>query len=1023
MNRTELPEIRAVETPSTPSKPKWQATALALAVSAALGLTALDAQALAMGRVSVQSALGEPLRADIDIPEINAEEAASLRVVVASPQAFKAAGMEYSPALANVQITLQRRADGRYFLRLASDRPVSDPFVDIILETNWSSGRIVRDYTMLFDPPSMRQGAAPLTAQVAPVPSQPGRAGSTPSTTAQAVPRTAPSVQAPAAPVARAPRAAPAAPAPSAASVPSAAAAPRTPSGGTPSSDGKRVTVQSGDTATRIANANRPSTISLDQMLVAMLRANPDAFIGGNVNRLRAGAVVDVPSAEQAAAVPPGEASQTLVAQSRDFNEFRRRLAEGLPTAQVAPADRQASGRVQAQVDDKKPGAATPDKLTLSKGAVQGKANEEQIARQRAEQDAATRVAELNRNIAEMNRLGAASPSAGAAAGAPRPAGNTTAAATPGRPATAAGPGVAVPGSAAANAPVAAAPAPAAATPTPAPTAAPTPAPTPAPTSAPTPAPTSAPAAAPAVSAPSNAASAVAPSAAAASAAAPAATAAALAASAPGSVATDSASPAIANPAPAASSSTASKAPAPTPAPVAETTLVDDLLENPIVPATVGGLLLAALLGFGLFKARQRRKSTQVDSSFLESRLQPDSFFGASGGQRVDTAEGGSSMSGSSMVYSPSQLDAAGDVDPVAEADVYLAYGRDLQAEEILKEALRINPQRVAIHAKLLEIYAKRRDAKAFMQVATDARALTGGSGPEWDRISELGRELDSSNPLYGGAGQAPGQGARGGVGGVPVAAGVGAGAAGIAAASLTSAPAPSASPSAVDLDLDLDFSLDDDAPAPALDSANAPAMPDMLGRTLPGGNVLVNSDFGTAPNVEPPAPSFDLPPLPVQQPQSATFDAPDLSFADNSLEFDSEPVGSTSATPPAAAVPAAAPASVAPDPGMIEFDLGALSLDLGTPATPAVAPALPAPSDSAFEPDTLDAPLSTAGVPLSTGFDDSQQDPLATKLALAEEFNAIGDPDGARSLAEEVLAEASGDLKSRAERFLAEIG
>ena len=77
----------------------------------------------------------------------------------------------------------------------------------------------------------------------------------------------------------------------------------------------------------------------------------------------------------------------------------------------------------------------------------------------------------------------------------------------------------------------------------------------------------------------------------------------------------------------------------------------------------------------------------------------------------------------------------------------------------------------------------------------------------------------------------------------------------------------------------------------------------------------------------------------------------------------------------------------------------------------------------SAAEPDTADAPLSTVGAALSTGgFDDTGGDPLATKLALAQEFNAIGDPDGARSLAEEVLAEASGDLKNKAQRFLAEI-
>jgi pilus assembly protein FimV len=102
----------------------------------------------------------------------------------------------------------------------------------------------------------------------------------------------------------------------------------------------------------------------------------------------------------------------------------------------------------------------------------------------------------------------------------------------------------------------------------------------------------------------------------------------------------------------------------------------------------------------------------------------------------------------------------------------------------------------------------------------------------------------------------------------------------------------------------------------------------------------------------------------------------------------------------------------------MIEFDLGALSLDLDSP--PATAPSTPV----AGKPHADEALDSTVGAPLSTGgleVDDSS-DPLATKLALAQEFNAIGDPDGARSLAEEVLAEASGDLKQKAQRFLAEI-
>ena len=160
---------------------RWQKTAIAASAAALLGLWGTGALALSLGRVTVQSALGEPLRAEVDIPDINAEEAASLKANVASPDAFRAAGMEYNAAIPSVQISLQRRSDGRAYLRLSSDRPVNEPFVDLILEANWATGRIVRDYTMLFDPASMRQPAA-----VAPTPAQ------TPAASPAPAPATAP---------------------------------------------------------------------------------------------------------------------------------------------------------------------------------------------------------------------------------------------------------------------------------------------------------------------------------------------------------------------------------------------------------------------------------------------------------------------------------------------------------------------------------------------------------------------------------------------------------------------------------------------------------------------------------------------------------------------------------------------------------------------------------------------------------------------------------------------------------------
>ncbi|RZJ08099.1 MAG: hypothetical protein EON50_20085, partial [Acidovorax sp.] len=143
---------------------RWKFSVLAAAAVASAGFYAPDASALALGRITVQSALGEPLRAEIELPQITPAEADSLRTTTASPDVFRAQGMEYTPTMNNLQIQLQRRPDGTAVLRLSSDRPVNDPFLDLVLDANWGSGRIVRSYTMLFDPPALRRTAPSVTA-------------------------------------------------------------------------------------------------------------------------------------------------------------------------------------------------------------------------------------------------------------------------------------------------------------------------------------------------------------------------------------------------------------------------------------------------------------------------------------------------------------------------------------------------------------------------------------------------------------------------------------------------------------------------------------------------------------------------------------------------------------------------------------------------------------------------------------------------------------------------------------------
>ena len=423
-------------------------------------------------------------------------------------------------------------------------------------------------------------------------------------------------------------------------------------------------------------------------------------------------------------------------------------------------------------------------------------------------------------------------------------------------------------------------------------------------------------------------------------------------------------------------------------------------MDDPILPLAGGGLL-ALLLGYGAYRVVQRRRQNGgVDSSFLESRIQPDSFFGASGGQRVDTANS-EMTTGSSMAYSPSQLDAGGDVDPVAEADVYLAYGRDLQAEEILKEAVRHNPARVSVHVKLGEIYAKRQDRKALEAVAGDVFKLTQGEGPDWARIAELGRDLDPDNRLYQPGGR-PGMGEDESPslppGGFPSTfTGVG------SAAAATAALPP-------DLDLDLDLDLPDDAltDAPSV----APAPPGGFAAAAAAASAAGDARRPSANRAddEPPTlrPGLDLPDLP-----SAT---PPASWSEQTASLPAAPAPLTSGLDfPSADDLSMAPSGPVPldtsskETGPMEFDLGELSLDLTAPSKPMAAPATAVPT---LSPEFLDDGAAAA-----------QEDPLATKLALAEEFNAIGDTDGARTLMEEVVAESSGALKIRAQRMLAELG
>jgi len=841
---------------------RWKFSLLATAAALSTGLYITDANALTLGRVTVQSALGEPLRAQVALPNITAAEADSLHVSIASPDVFRAQGLEFSPAVNGIHLELKRGAGGAMVLQMNSNNAVNDPFIDIVIDAAWNAGHLVRSYTLLFDPPALRSTPAP--APVAP---------QTSSSPAVAAPVRTPSVSA--APAVRAPAVA---------------------THGTAQPSSKEVSVQAGDTAGAIASAHRPSGISLDQMLVAMVRANPHAFIEGNVNRLRAGSVLQLPGKEEAQATPAAEARQIIATQSQDFNAYRRRLAGAAPEAAVQAASRSASGKVQTEVAEDKSTAKSADKLTLSKGSAARQTADAKTAQAKQAEDDAARLKELSKNIEDLKNVSQGTEPASAPA--PQAAEQTP------------------PASGAAGS-------------SPAPSAAATPAPEPA----------AAPATTPAVP--------VAP---------------------PAESVKPKEPPKPATPAVAA------------PAPVPEPSLLDSLTEQPMLAGGALALVLL-MLGWGGYRWKRSRRNAQgPETTFADDADHPDSFFAESGGQEVDTTSSDLTTGSTSTLYSPSQLDQIGDVDPVAEADVYLAYGKDPEAEAILKEAALQHPEQISIAAKLAEIYAKRQDRVAFESMARKVQDLTRGQGAEWERVRQAGAELDGDNPLYKPAAPAAAHPAE------PT------------AGPAFAAPAPAA-PDSLLPEINLDLDLDDGAAT--LPPAHNPSATSVAGGTFVAAAVGAAQhalDEPSATNelhelILPSAlPEEPVPALHTGEPLGQTLDFPidDLALADSGPM----PLTGKDVSP-------AQSAGLASRPAPLEFDLGDLSLDLNQPAGAA-------PAASTAAPVRADEPQPS--IP---------SDPLATKLALAEEFKTIGDNEGARSLIEEVMAQASGDLKAEAQRLL----
>lgn len=333
---------------------------------AALALSLVgNAQALTLSRPLVQSKQGEALRAEIDIIDLIPSEEVELQAGLATPEAYRAARMELPRSGGNpmdVVVQLQRRPDGRPYLKITSPQAVNSNFIDLLLVLQWATGRSLRDVSLSLED-GRANSAKPALPLLMPADLQ---------NTAEK-------------PTARAPQA----PMPVAAAV---------------TKEDQRVGVQQGDTAGQIAKENLAPGASLDQMLLAMLRGNPTAFVESNVNRLKTGALLTLPSAQEATSVSREEARKAIQIQAEDFREYRARLAATQVGGETPKASRTSEGKLDAQVSPK--ADSTEDKLTLTKPGKD--APEEKVAKQLEVQDVASRASEISQNMADLSKLVAA---------------------------------------------------------------------------------------------------------------------------------------------------------------------------------------------------------------------------------------------------------------------------------------------------------------------------------------------------------------------------------------------------------------------------------------------------------------------------------------------------------------------------------------------------------------------------------------------------------------------------------------
>ena len=320
-------------------------------IAVGLSCLSLSVHALTLAGIEVQSNKGEPLRAEISVSSATAEEWGQLAVRVASAERFAQLGLVFTAAVGQLQVELLETTDGNKRIRLLSSQTFSENFVDLLIEAQTPSGKWVKAFTLMLKPAPVKVDAPVKLPQAA---------------TAQAQAQTQ---QAPTEHV-----------------------------------------VQKGESASQIIQKWLSEDMSTQQMLVALLKNHPDAFIQGNVNLLRAGVVLKAPSPTAVRAIDTEDARQFLIAQQKEFIAFSQAAAQNTQSINAQAPSRQMIGKV-GQED---PAANTPsitiDQLKLSQAKLEKQNAETRLAAQRALKDAQKQLTTLQENVNQLVQLTASAP-------------------------------------------------------------------------------------------------------------------------------------------------------------------------------------------------------------------------------------------------------------------------------------------------------------------------------------------------------------------------------------------------------------------------------------------------------------------------------------------------------------------------------------------------------------------------------------------------------------------------------------